>query len=76
MITYKFFTAYSLKVLLDGKLAGHVNEVFDFVKGENGKVQQVRRYQYFPLGQKTGGTKYLTMGECKRSLEMEPACEA
>lgn len=62
MISYSTRTSWSLNVRLDGKIVGIIQE---YVEGD------VRSYQYIPKGSKTGGEKFPTLAQCKRSIESE-----
>lgn len=55
MITYERRNNVSIKVLLDGKLVGHIKTV------EKG-------YAYFPKGNRCCGETFKTISECKNSL--------
>ncbi len=66
-ITYAERTSWSLKVKLDGKIVGTIQE---------GVENNARTYQYIPKGQKTGGDKYPTLAACKASLEAPCADDA
>lgn len=59
MITVKLIETRTWKVFLEGK---HIGEI---------RTVGASQYQYFPKGSKTGGDKFNTFQECRRSLEAE-----
>lgn len=55
-ITYKDVSGAEVAVFLEGRRVGTIRPL-------------LAGFRYFPLGSRTGGDKYTTLAEVKRSLE-------